>query len=918
MNARERGVEVAKLCRSKPLTDAQFSRIVELLNDGADLNVRYGPGNTALHYAAEKGHSVIVQELLFKGADRLHLNDNHKSPTDLARSAGHVGITKILEAFAPHKSLQQAASIAMPNSTKDGLVLEEAESTYSDSPMPESACFETETESTSRHQFLPPAQQVATAEHDACKDNVAITTIVHQALHDNASNEPAEQLAYQDNATSIPTSPLSLGRNKVHPEVITLPKSKSVAVPRYEGHSVPELNVVNSSQVMKFSWKLVIFVILVNIAFSVAACTFMMLHVHSTIAQSISQLSANQQTLNATMQAMSNITAQSIDQLSANEQSFKTTVKAMSYTTDQSIGQLSANQQSLNATVAQSIGQLSANQQSLNATVAQSIGQLSANQQSLNATVAQSIGQLSANQQSFNFTLNALIFANQQSLNATVAQSIGQLSANLQSFNYTLNSLLLDGNTVCLNVFDSVSCGCKSGYSGRSFNCSDVDECILNSHNCHSDASCINSVGSFRCVCKTGFFGNGTACSDIDECASNTHNCNTGDSCNNTFGSFDCRWNASKISAGAFHSCALTSYGGIKCWGGGYGLWFGSTYVYYGQLGNNKSSSSLKPVDVFGLSTAAVAVSASSAIVTMSGTSHTCALTSSGAAKCWGAGSYGQLGNGATSSSLTPVDVSGMSSGVVAISAGAVHTCALTSSGAAKCWGEGGQLGNGGTSSSLTPVDVSGLSSGVVAISAGLGHTCALTSSGAVKCWGDGSAGRLGNGGTSNSLTPVDVSGLSSGVVAISVSSNTNSGHTCALTSSGAAKCWGAGSYGQLGNGATSSSLTPVDVSGMSSGVVAISAGAVHTCALTSSGAAKCWGSSSQLGNGGTSHSPTPVDVSGLSSGVVAISAGSGHTCALTSSGAVKCWGDGSAGRLGNGGTSNSLTPVVVSTTPRT
>ena len=282
MNAKERGVEVAKLCRNKPLTATQISRIVELLNDGADLNVRYGPGNTALHYAAEKGHSAIVQELLLKGADRLDLNDNHKSPIDLARSAGHIGVTKILEAFTSHKPSQQAAlmeamsnttaqsisqlsanqqtlnatvqamsnttaqSIPVPNSPQDGLVVEEAASTCSDSPLmpvPESACFETE--STSQHQFLSPA------EHDACKDNVTITTIMHQALQDNASNAPAEQLACQDNATSIPTFPPSLGRNKVYPEVITLPKKKSDASPRYkvhaEAYSAPNVNSVDSS-----------------------------------------------------------------------------------------------------------------------------------------------------------------------------------------------------------------------------------------------------------------------------------------------------------------------------------------------------------------------------------------------------------------------------------------------------------------------------------------------------------------------------------------------------------------------------------------------------------------------------------------------------------------------------------------------
>jgi hypothetical protein len=103
-----RGIEIIKLCRSKPLTDAQHSSIMALLNDGADLSVRYGPGNTALHYAAEKGHSSIVKELLAKGADHSCANSEGKTPIDLARSTGNSDIAKVLDAFASKK--KQTAS----------------------------------------------------------------------------------------------------------------------------------------------------------------------------------------------------------------------------------------------------------------------------------------------------------------------------------------------------------------------------------------------------------------------------------------------------------------------------------------------------------------------------------------------------------------------------------------------------------------------------------------------------------------------------------------------------------------------------------------------------------------------------------------------------------------------------------------
>jgi hypothetical protein len=197
-----------------------------------------------------------------------------------------------------------------------------------------------------------------------------------------------------------------------------------------------------------------------------------------------------------------------------------------------------------------------------------------------------------------------------------------------------------------------------------------------------------------------------------------------------------------------------------------------------------------------------------SAIAT--GGEHTCALTASGGVKCWGANSSGQLGDGTITDRYTPVQVSGLSSGVSAIANGYYHTCALTNSGGVKCWGsnDNGKLGDGTNDQRNTPIDVSGLGSGVGGIATGGAHTCALTTSGGVKCWGSNQYGELGDGTTTDRYSPVDVSGLSSHGSDIAGGGD----HTCALVAGSKIKCWGRDNYGQLGLGAIIKRLTPVDV----------------------------------------------------------------------------------------------------------
>ena len=326
----------------------------------------------------------------------------------------------------------------------------------------------------------------------------------------------------------------------------------------------------------------------------------------------------------------------------------------------------------------------------------------------------------------------------------------------------------------------------------------------------------------------------------------------------------------------------------------------------YGSKSVSASSSPKPPTSASATATAVSAGGGTSA-------GHTCALTSAGGVKCWGNNHFGELGNGTRKYRTTPFAVHGLTSGVTAISTGDADSCALTGAGAVKCWGWNhvGQLGDGTTANRTTPVAVSGLSSGVAAISAGWVHTCALTSAGGVKCWGNNEEGQLGDGTTTDRHTPVAVSGLSSGVAAIAAGFY----HTCALTTAGQVKCWGSNTYGELGDGTTTDRHTPVAVAGLASGVTAISAGFADSCVLTSAGGVECWGSNQygKLGDGTRIDRRRPVAVFGLARGVEAIAAGGFHSCALTSAGGVECWGYNFYGELGDGTRTERHRPVAVS-----
>jgi alpha-tubulin suppressor-like RCC1 family protein len=415
------------------------------------------------------------------------------------------------------------------------------------------------------------------------------------------------------------------------------------------------------------------------------------------------------------------------------------------------------------------------------------------------------------------------------------------------------------------------------------------------------------------------------------------------------------------IAVGYDHACALLTGGGMKCWGDNAD----------GELGNGDSpNDSDVPVDVTGLTSEVASVYA--------GANVTCASKSGGAIKCWGNSSYDNfgvrtgdisvpqdylsfqssevahvavsenagkgpncilfnsgriqcvgriltnhsvLGNGIPNNGNgNPIEATWayQKSGFSQISSKQFFTCAVLSDSTGRCWGKTSADGRTGQDNSIanysSPTTITGLSDSLTKISAGNRSACALTTAGGVKCWGEGSKGELGNGGTADSVTAVQVTGLTSNVLDVEVGNGQGGGgFACALLSGGGVKCWGDGEWSGMGNGTnTVVNSTPVDVT--ISDVTQIGVGGWHACALTTSGGVKCWGynNSGPLGDGSNADRNLPVDVNGLTSGVAKIATAYETTCALLDSGSVKCWGGNAGSQLGDGTTNSSNVPLAI------
>lgn len=387
---------------------------------------------------------------------------------------------------------------------------------------------------------------------------------------------------------------------------------------------------------------------------------------------------------------------------------------------------------------------------------------------------------------------------------------------------------------------------------------------------------------------------------------------------------------AVEVSAGRLHTCALLENGNVKCWG----------FNNDGQLGQdhrndlgdapNELGDTLPPVNLGAGRTATRVVA---------GSDHTCVILDNGGLKCWGHGSFGQLGIGSETSrgdnagemAMLPEANLGAGRTAVALGTNGDHTCVVLDDDRIKCWGHNGDgrlglgipsgtVGNvpGETPDQLAAVDMGGIAA--LEVTTGTAHTAALLVDRSVRCWGYNVYGELGlgmgppRGGDPSdmgaNLPPIPLGGNALGVAL-------GGNHSCALLEGGTVKCWGSNTRGELGLGVPNTpAYMPTNAANLGAGVtaVAIDLGEAFTCAVLATKRAKCWGDNTngQLGLGtdeifiGTDMAQMGDALAPLSLGgderVLDLSAGYRHACAvLETTGAVKCWGANGEGQLGVG-----------------
>lgn len=348
------------------------------------------------------------------------------------------------------------------------------------------------------------------------------------------------------------------------------------------------------------------------------------------------------------------------------------------------------------------------------------------------------------------------------------------------------------------------------------------------------------------------------------------------------------------MSSGDDYTCAVTNLGRGYCWGvGDLGLLASSADSSCFDdsesplRGGGKHPCTISPKRFAGPAIEFTAIE--------TGVTSACGVSKDKLVYCWGSDGSGQIGNGGKGAGAQVAVATVAQERFDSVSVGGAHACALTTGRQAYCWGDDsfGQLGDNRSVNSTTPIPVTGGRT-FSAIAAGDAHTCGITG-GQILCWGRNNSGQLGNGSVDLNIhnQPQLVSSTQT-FATITAGGD----HTCALTTTGQAFCWGSSQSLESGGGGPPV-LVPTAVGGPA--FVGITAGRYHTCAVTSAGIASCWGLNDrgQLGNGSMSG---PVGISSVSSAVAfkSVTAGTNHTCALGVDGETYCWGSNIFGTLGN------------------
>jgi alpha-tubulin suppressor-like RCC1 family protein len=294
------------------------------------------------------------------------------------------------------------------------------------------------------------------------------------------------------------------------------------------------------------------------------------------------------------------------------------------------------------------------------------------------------------------------------------------------------------------------------------------------------------------------------------------------------------------------------------------------------------------------------------------GSAFRCALVTTGTVWCWGQNTDGQLGNGTTSPSAAPVQVSSLT-GVTAIAAGTTHACALKRDGTVWCWGKNdyAQLAKPTVLAAMSsiPESVAGIT-GATLLAAGTEHTCASTPSG-VFCWGRGAEYQLGSNDTANEHIPTQA--LATPVTRLALGND----HSCAVVNE-RVSCWGSNGAGQLGNGSTGAPVgTPALVSSLN-GVLDAAAGDDFTCVVLRGGRVLCFGERVNgalgalptSGHGTSFPQASPLQLRGIPQ-ATGIYAGSSTAC-ITAGTALWCWGSNTNGLGGVGEPEARFLPAQV------